>query len=66
MVTEETEASLQGERETFQGCPTLRMGGLGRLLNSFHLLEEMTQEQQICLFFWGIVDEVQHEDRSGI
>lgn len=66
MVTQETEASLQGKRETSQGSPALRMGGLGGLLNSFHLLEEMTQEQQICLFFWGIIDEVQHEDRRGI
>ena len=66
MVTQESEASLQGKRETFQGYQTLKMGGLERLLNSFHLLEEMTQEQPICLFFWGIIDEVQHEDRRGV
>lgn len=26
----------------------------------------MTQEQQIYIFFWGIIDENQHWDRGGV
>lgn len=53
MATQEAEVSLQGKRETFPGYKTLEMGSLNRLLNSFHLLEEMTQEQHILSILLG-------------
>lgn len=65
MATQENEVSLQGKRETFQGHKTLKMGGLDRSLNSFHLLEEMTQEQHLYQSFSVMTDESNMETEEG-
>lgn len=43
---------------------TLKIGDLHRLLDFLYFPEETTQEQQIYIFFWGIMDEQKQWDKE--
>ena len=55
----------RGQKQLRWAVGHWKWGGLDRLLNSSHFLEEM-QEQHIYLFFGGVTHEVQHGDRRGV